>query len=108
MPTALPAARSRSRARRPGAWLGCLALLCAAGAAAQPEPDPLDRRIDALERALAQDEATLARLISDPATASRLHESGEFVAIAERMPRLQGELRRLRAQRERDSAPDDD
>jgi len=85
-----------ARRRRLLASLVGVALLGAGAPASDPELDALAARIEALERAVAADEATLERLISDPATASRLHENAEVKAIAERLPRLQAELRALR------------
>ena len=89
--------------------LACLVLLAfAAPAAADPERSALDARIAELELAVAADEATLAQLISDPATATRLHESPEVAEIAERLPRWQGELKELRERRGPAPAPEPD
>lgn len=63
-------------------------------------PSSLDLRIEALEREIAADEATLTEHISDPERAARLQSSDEVTAIAERLPRLQAELRALREQRD--------
>jgi hypothetical protein len=62
-------------------------------------PSSLEIRIHALEREIAADEATLTEHISDPERAAELHASDEVAAIAERLPRLQAELRALREQR---------
>jgi hypothetical protein len=67
-------------------------------AAAQP-PSPLDARIAALEREIEADEATLTAHIRDPERAAALRTSEDITAIAERLPRLQAELRALREQR---------
>ncbi len=71
---------------------------------ATPEPAPvpdseLDARIEALERAIADDEAVLADYLSDGDEAQRLRDAGEIDAIAQRLPQRQEELRALRAQR---------
>jgi hypothetical protein len=85
-----------------------------APSAAQPEaapappsapPDPavaaLDARIAELEKRIAEDEAALADYISDPDRAKPENEpaKGEVAAIADRLPKLQSELRDLKAQR---------
>jgi len=69
-------------------------------AASLPDPpSPLDARIAALEQAIEADEAILTAHISDPDRAASLGSSEEIAAIAERLPRLQAELRALREQR---------
>jgi len=60
----------------------------------------LDARIAELERSIAADEAALGDYISDPERAKRQRESGEVAAIADRLPRLQDQLRELRVQRD--------
>lgn len=60
----------------------------------------LDARIAELQAAVDRDETALQELVSDPASAGRLRESPELAAIAKRLPRLQRELRELRARRE--------
>jgi hypothetical protein len=60
----------------------------------------LDARIAELEQNIAADEAALGDYISDPARAKRQRDSGEVAAIADRLPRLQDQLRELRKQRE--------
>ncbi len=60
----------------------------------------LDARIAELEKEIAADEAALGDYISDPERAPRQRESGEVAAIADRLPRLQDELRELRKQRD--------
>ena len=59
----------------------------------------LDARIAELERLIAADEATLGDYISDPER-TKQGASSDVAAIAERMPKLQNELRELRRQRE--------
>jgi hypothetical protein len=66
----------------------------------------IDTQIAELERNIAADETALGEYISDPERAARQRESGEVAAIAERLPRLQNELRELRKQREAAIAPD--
>ena len=81
----------------------------APGSDAEPAaaaPTPLDRRIAELERAIAADEGALAEHISDPERAAHLHDSEEVATIAERLPRLQEELRALRALRDGAGASD--
>ncbi len=68
--------------------------------ASEATPNSLDLRIAALEREIAADEATLTEHISDPERAARLQSSEEVAAIAQRLPRLQAELRALREQRD--------
>jgi uncharacterized small protein (DUF1192 family) len=78
----------------------------APGASASGPPDggsELDARIAALESQIAVDEEALKTMISDPAQAGALRDSDALREIAERMPALQAELARLRA--ERDGAP---
>jgi hypothetical protein len=60
----------------------------------------LDARIAELEKSIAADEAALGDYISDPERAAKQRESGEVAAIADRLPRLQSELRELKKQRE--------
>jgi len=63
---------------------------------------PLDERIRQLEAEVAADQETLKRLIADPESASGLRGSPALREISERLPRLQAELRALRAQRARE------
>ncbi len=60
----------------------------------------LDARIAELEQHIAADEAALGDYISDPERAAKQRESGEVAGIAERLPRLQSELRELIKQRD--------
>ncbi len=60
----------------------------------------LDARIADLEKRIEADETELGNYISDPERVSRESDSGEVAAIADRLPRLQDELRELRKQRE--------
>ena len=60
----------------------------------------LDARIAELEQKIAADEATLGDYISDPERASKQGDPGDVAAIADRLPKLQNELRELRKQRE--------
>jgi hypothetical protein len=74
------------------------------GATATPT-DPrlvrLDARIAELEQLIAADEAALGDYISDPERATKQRDAaGEVAAIADRLPKLQNELRELRKQRE--------
>jgi hypothetical protein len=64
-----------------------------------PRVIELDARIAELEKSIAADEAALADYISDPDRAKRPPESSNVPEIADRLPRLQSELRELRAQR---------
>ena len=57
---------------------------------------PQDERIRALEAAIAADEEWLQEAISDPERAASLRDSPEFREVAERLPRRQEELRKLR------------
>jgi hypothetical protein len=68
-------------------------------ASPSPEVAALDARIAELEQLIAADEAALGDYISDP---ERIEQgaSSEVAAIAERLPKLQNELRELRRQRE--------
>jgi len=68
----------------------------------------LDARIARLEAAVERDETALEELVSDPESAARLRESDALGVIAERLPRLQRELRELRARREALAGPDGD
>jgi hypothetical protein len=77
--------------------------------AAPPAPTPpinserlaaLDARIAEIESGIAADEAALGDYISDPERATRQRDSGEVAEIADRLPRLQSELRELRQQRD--------
>lgn len=68
----------------------------------------LDARIAELEAAVERDETALEVLVSDPESAARLRESDALATIAERLPRLQRELRELRARREALAGPDGD
>lgn len=104
-----PLAKTPAMLRRPGFAAGllgaCLALLaCAAppppsedGAQRPrpPSPEPT-ARIEALEAAIARDEAAIKAMISDPARVPGLREDPELLAIADRLPRLQAELAELR------------
>jgi hypothetical protein len=78
-----------------------------AGAAAAPT-DPrlikLDARIAELEQLIAADEAALGDYISDPERASKHRDAGEVAAIADRLPKLQNELRELRELRKQGEA----
>jgi hypothetical protein len=65
-----------------------------------PKLAALDARIAELEQSIAADEAALGDYISDPDRAAKQHESGDVAAIADRLPKLQDELRVLKAQRE--------
>jgi hypothetical protein len=68
-------------------------------APADPKLAELDARIAELEQSIAADEAALGDYISDPDRAAKQQDS-DVAAIADRLPRLQDELRVLRAQRE--------
>src|SRR5262249_41102097 len=73
----------------------------AADAAAVDAPvAALDARVAELERRIAAGEGELRDYIRDPERAKRQQGSGDVAAIANRMPRLQDELRALRKQRE--------
>jgi hypothetical protein len=65
-----------------------------------PKLAALDARIAELEQSIAADEAALGDYISDPERAKQKDESGDVSAIADRLPRLQDELRALKKQRE--------
>jgi hypothetical protein len=69
------------------------------GADAAPS-DPrlirLDARIAELEQLIAKDEAALGDYISDPERAAKKDDAGDVAAIADRLPKLQNELRELR------------
>lgn len=67
-----------------------------------PKLAELDAQIAALEQSIAKDEAALADYISDPDRATRQPaqpESDDIATIADRLPRLQNELRQLRERR---------
>jgi hypothetical protein len=64
-----------------------------------PEIAALDARIAELESLIAADETTLGDYISDPER-TKDGASSDVAEIAERMPKLQDELRELRRQRE--------
>jgi len=66
-----------------------------------PKLAALDARIAELEKSIAADEAALGDYISDPDRAKRQADSaGDVAAIADRLPRLQNELRELRQRRD--------
>jgi hypothetical protein len=69
------------------------------GASAAPT-DPrlirLDARIAELEQMHRRDEAALGDYISDPERAAKKDDAGDVAAIADRLPKLQNELRELR------------
>jgi hypothetical protein len=69
-----------------------------------PDESPLDARIRALEAEVASDQETLKALIADPDSAAGLRASPELRELSERLPRLQAELRALRAQRDAEPA----
>jgi hypothetical protein len=83
-----------------------------APSAAQPAPPPaptdpavvaLDARIAELEKQIAADEAALGDYISDPERGKQQTETkqgGDVAEIADRLPKLQNELRDLRRQRD--------
>jgi hypothetical protein len=78
--------------------------------AAAPRPldepvSPLEQRIRRLESEVTADQEALKRLIADPESAAGLQGSPELREISERLPRLQAELRALRAQRAAEPAP---
>jgi hypothetical protein len=80
-----------------------------AGATAAPT-DPrlvrLDARIAELEQLIAADEAALGDYISDPERATKQRDAaGDVAPIADRLPKLQNELRELRKQREAAAHP---
>ena len=62
-------------------------------------PERTHRLVAELEQLIAADEAALGDYISDPER-TKQGASGDVAAIAERMPKLQNELRELRRQRE--------
>jgi len=72
----------------------------AAAAPTDPKLTAIDARIAELEQKIAADEAALGDYISDPERAAKKDDSGDVAAIADRLPKLQSELRELRQQRE--------
>jgi hypothetical protein len=72
----------------------------ATAAPTDPKLLALDARIAELEQQIAADEAALGDYISDPERASKKDDSGDVAAIADRLPKLQSELRELRVQRD--------
>jgi hypothetical protein len=71
----------------------------AAAAPVTSEVADLDARIAELEKQIAADEAALGDYISDPER-TKQGATSDVTEIAERMPKLQNELRELRRQRE--------
>jgi hypothetical protein len=65
-----------------------------------PKLAAMDARIAELEQKIAADEEALGDYISDPERAAKKDDGGDVAAIADRLPKLQSELRELRAQRE--------
>lgn len=61
-----------------------------------PVPDNVRARIRELEAAVAADEEAIKTMISDPQRAQTLRTDPELLAIADRLPALQRELRKLR------------
>jgi len=72
----------------------------ATAAPTDPKLAALDARIAELEQKIAADEAALGDYISDPERAAKKDDAGDVAAIADRLPKLQSELRELRAQRD--------
>jgi len=72
----------------------------AAAAPTDPKLTAIDARIAELEQKIAADEAALGDYISDPERAAKKDDAGDVAAIADRLPKLQNELRELRKQRE--------
>jgi hypothetical protein len=72
----------------------------ATAAPTDPKLVALDARIAELEQKIAADEAALGDYISDPERAAKQSDSGDVAAIADRLPKLQSELRELRVQRD--------
>ena len=72
----------------------------ATAAPADPKLLALDARIAELEQKIAADEAALGDYISDPERAAKKDDAGDVAAIADRLPKLQSELRELRQQRD--------
>lgn len=63
--------------------------------------EAIDERVIELEIAIARDQETVKILISDVASASELRSSPELATVALRLPRMQAELRDLKAERAR-------
>ena len=72
----------------------------ATAAPTDPKILALDARIAELEQKIAADEAALGDYISDPERAAKKDDAGDVAAIADRLPKLQSELRELRVQRD--------
>jgi hypothetical protein len=73
----------------------------ATAAPTDPKLLALDARIAELEQKIAAHEAALGDYISDPTRVGESRRgSGEVAAIADRLPKLQNELRELRVQRD--------
>ena len=72
----------------------------AVAAPTDPKLVALDARIAELEQKIAADEAALGDYISDPERAAKKDDGGDVAAIADRLPKLQSELRELRVQRD--------
>ena len=72
----------------------------ATAAPTDPKLLALDARISELEQKIAADEAALGDYISDPERAAKKDDAGDVAAIADRLPKLQSELRELRVQRD--------
>ena len=64
----------------------------------------LEARIAELEQLIAADEAALGDYISDPERAAKKEDAGDVAAIADRLPKLQNELRELRELRKQGEA----
>ena len=78
----------------------------AASVPLDPKLAALDARIAELEQSIAADEAALGDYISDPERATKQRDAaGDVAAIADRLPKLQNELRELRKQREAAAHP---
>ena len=67
------------------------------------DPAALDEKISALEEQVGRDEAALQHLLSQPRepSAPRLADQSDFREIAQRLPKLQADLKALRQQRTR-------
>ena len=102
-PAAAPPSAGEQSAKPPAAAPVDSAPPPAASAApTDPRLIALDARIAELEAKIAADEAVLGDYISDPTRVGESRRgSGEVAEIADRLPKLQNELRELRVQRDK-------